>query len=376
MQRDRTRRPSLAARASFAGLALWLACVPRPAAAEDPLQPGLNWVRLPGAESCLSASALATRVETRVGRMLFVSVSDAGLSVDGSVRALPAGWQVTLDISDPDGRILGRRELQFEGADCSVIDDSVALVIAITLYPDTGLIDGGIPLDAQTAAKLEALFGSEPIDPDPASLPGSGTPATSSSRPVRPAARPAQRGGGPRIRREPWTLGLALAATGALGHLPGLAGGGSGYVLVTPPDAWPMQLGLLWLPGTLEAADEGQGEARFDVLTGSLALCPWQPSWLESLAFCAGVEAGRLHVEPRRFASGNRALTDAVASLLGLALLQPRLLGPLHLRVALALSVPLIQRAYTFRSGDGTPSPLFRMPQLAGRLELGLGVFF
>ncbi len=358
------------------GLALWLACAPVPVAAEDPLQPGLNWVRLPGAESCLSASALATRVETRVGRMLFVSVSEAGLSVDGSVRALPSGWQVTLDISDPDGRVLGRRELQFEGKECSVIDDSITLVIAITLYPNTGLLDGGIPLDPATAAKLEALFGSEPTDPDPASLPASSAPATPSSRPAPPAARAEQGGGGPRVRTEPWTLGIALAGTGALGHLPGPAGGGSGYALLTLPGAWPVQLGLLWLPGTTKRADEGRGEASFDLLTGSLAMCPWQPSWLESLAFCAGLEAGRLHVQPRDFAFGNRAITDAVASLLGLASLQPRLLGPLHLRVALALSVPLIQRAYTFQSGDGTPSPLFRMPQLAARLELGLGLFF
>ena len=74
----------------------------------DPAAPGLNWVRLPGAESCIAAQALAARIEERVGRVLFVTIAEAGLSVDGSVRrGTPDGW----DMPAPD-------TVRLHGASC------------------------------------------------------------------------------------------------------------------------------------------------------------------------------------------------------------------------------------------------------------------
>ncbi|HMJ10046.1 MAG TPA: hypothetical protein VK524_01510 [Polyangiaceae bacterium] len=364
-----------ALRAAVAVLGLVLVAVR--AHALDPVAPGLNWVRLPGAESCISAQALAAAVEERVGRVLFVAIAEAGLTVDGSVeRGTPDGWHVILDVSDPAGRVLGRRVLHFAGDDCAVIDDSITLVIAVTLYPNTGLIDAGIPLDPETASKLETLFGDEPSELDPASLP-----------PARPATRQpsAEDARANRSAREgervpnvgaPWRIGLDAAGVGGLGQLPVASLGASGFVSITAPGAWPFELGVVVLPGYRVAAADELGEARFSLLAGSLSLCPFQPAWLHALAICLGGEVGRLRGEPSGFAWGEVARNDLIASLTGRARWQPELTRALHLRLAVLLALPLIQRTYTFQAPDGRPQQLFRMPQVAAGLELGLGIFF
>jgi hypothetical protein len=56
------------------------------AARAEQRAPGLNWVRLEGAASCISAARLAQRIEARIGRVLFTSVSEAALFVDGSLE--------------------------------------------------------------------------------------------------------------------------------------------------------------------------------------------------------------------------------------------------------------------------------------------------
>src|SRR5690349_8998115 len=99
-------------------LVLVLACTPFASAAQaaTPAAPGLNWLRLEGADGCISAAQLAQAVEARVGRVLFVPASSAALFVDGSVRLRePEHWQVELGISDADGRVLGRRSLEIRG---------------------------------------------------------------------------------------------------------------------------------------------------------------------------------------------------------------------------------------------------------------------
>ena len=331
--------------------------------------PGLNWVRLEGASDCLSAAELAERVELRVGRVLFTSVGEAGLFADGSVRHANGGWDVTLEISQRDGAVLGRRVMRFEGENCAVIDDAVVLVIAVTLYPNSGLVDAGIPLDPRTAASLEALFGAEPTDPDPASLPAAQTQSAASTA---SRARPVRVQTGPTPRGEPWTVALDAALILGLGQLPSAAVGGGGYLLVAPPDAWPVQAGAFWLPPQALRVEEAGGEARFDLLLASIAACPWQPSWWRALAFCGAGEIGRLRARPN-FASKNRPANDVVANLSALALLRVQLAGGLHGRAALVLSMPLIQRSYAFETLARTPQQVFRMPQLAARLELGLG---
>lgn len=351
-----------------------------PAHAAEPQPPGLNWVRLPGAESCISSAALAQKVETRVGRVLFVAVGEAGLFVDGHVQPRPEqGWDVTLELSEPQGKVLGRREMQFDAGDCSVVDEAVALVIAVTLYPNTGLVESGIPLDPTTAANLRALFGQEPTDLDPTTLPS----ATPTPLPPRVDARDARKDTGapaqgsvPATARPEWAFGIDAAATGGLGQLPGLNPGVTAHVWITPPAAWPIEAGMVLFPGATEEHASGTGRARFELWMASLAVCPWQPDWLRALALCAGAEVGLLHVESRGFPGGDVTADDPVASVVVMPRLHVHLAGALHLRGALVVAVPLDQRRYTVEASDGSLATLFRIPQLTARAELGLGLAF
>ena len=65
-----------------AGLLVLLS--PRSAAAQR--TSSLSWVRLEGADQCIGAQELARRVEERVGRRVFVSASQAELSLEGHVE--------------------------------------------------------------------------------------------------------------------------------------------------------------------------------------------------------------------------------------------------------------------------------------------------
>jgi len=361
-------------------LALALAA-PSARAAELPA-PGLNWVRLAGAESCISAAALAQRVETRVGRALFVAIGRAGVFVDGHVSpSLDRGWKVTLELSEPGGKVLGRREMQFATADCSAIDEAVALVIAVTLYPNTSLVGSGIALDPSTTASLQALFGQEPVDPDPSSLPST-TPepvpvlAAQPARPRIDAAEPARASSPPSTRSPGWSVAADAAAAGGLGQLPGASLGVAAHVAITPPSAWPIEVGFVLFPAKTARSEQASGRVRFDLLAASLALCPWQPEWLPALVFCAGAEVGRLRVRSEGFPEGDTTAHDAIANAMGAARLRARLIGALELRAALVLAVALAQHRYTVQTDDGGTATLFRVAQLGARAELGLALAF
>jgi hypothetical protein len=349
------------------------------ALAVDLHRPGLNWVRLEGAEKCLSSAELAARVEARVGRVLFATPGDADVFVDGFVRkGAEQGWDVTLAVTEPNGRVLGKREVHFDGADCAVIDEGVALVIAVTLYPNTGLTEGGVPLDAGVAGRIDLLFGEEPTDPDPATLPKAANAPTGIDAAGSNASR-AQAGSNassaaPSTQAPAWSLALDVAPTIGFGQLPGASLGLGAHLQVTPPDMWPIELGAAsFLERTVQARGGVAGQASFKLAVASVTVCPWQPAWLPTLAICGGAELGRLHVEPSEFPELQPSSNDFVANLLGAAVLRAPIVAGLYLRVALLLALPLIQHGYGYQTPAATSEQLYRMPQVAGRAEIGLG---
>ncbi len=351
------------------------------ALASPAAQPGINWVRLDGAEHCPSAVALVERVEARMRELRFTSTREADLFVDGSVRhAAEGGWDVRLEVSSRDGKIYGRRDMHFDGEACAVIEDGVALVIAVTLYPEAGLANAGIPLDSETAGSLDALFGSEPSDlapeesvPAPASAP---PPAAEKSRPAEPVA--------PRARAEPepvpeaaWHLFVDVAGFGAIGQLPGASVGVVGHIALDWPGLWPIEIGArVFREGSTKAQSPDKGRSRFELLLASIATCPWSPAWLPAFAVCTGVEAGRLRAESSGFAVLPPVENDAVANLLASGVWRVRFTAALHLRAAAAVVLPLIQHEYTYRSAAAERVLLYRMPQVGARVEIGAGMRF
>jgi hypothetical protein len=349
------------------------------ARALDAHRPGLNWVRLPDAESCLSSAQLAARVEARIGRVLFVTPDEADVWVDGFVRkGAVQGWDVMLDVSDPEGHVLGKRDMHFDGDDCAVIDEGVALVIAVTLYPNTGLTEGGVPLDAGVAGGLDSLFGGEPVDPDPATLPAAAAEQTragertTKAAPARGAADDAANVEHSRAPR--WSAAVDAEPTIGFGQLPGTSLAFAAHVQIAPPGIWPIELGAAtFLERTVHASDMVDGEARFELRLATLTICPWQPAPVPGLEFCAGAELGQLRVEPGGFAALQPTSKDLVANLLGTAVMRAPIVGGLYLRGALVVGLPLIQRGYAYQTPAATSRQLYRMPQVAGRAEIGLG---
>jgi len=347
------------------------------AGAAEPIMPGLNWVRLADADSCPTAAQIGASVEARLGRELFVVAREAQLFLDGYVARSVAGFEVTLEVSELAGRVLGRRVLQFEGDDCSAIEPAVALVIAVTLNPDSALPSGGIPLEHGTAERLDALFAGESIDPDPASLPAPNA-GTANARTSNETPLPAADSGdlGPRTRYEPVLVELAAAGGAGLGQLPGVALTGSAYAALRFPRGPRIELGISYLPARTARPERGAGEASFALLLGSLAVCPLRLQVWSTPELCFGAELGSLSSHARDFAFANQSAHDWVVNLRASGGWDVVLAAPLFMRVAVLLSVPLLQRNYTFRGPDNAPVSLFRMPQAAARAELGLGIAF
>ncbi len=320
----------------------------------------------------MTAAQLAERVEQRAGRVLFVPPTQAELFVDGYVARAPRGYSVQLAVSKRDGEVLGERTLEIEGERCDAIDAAITLVIAVTLYPRSSLVATGIPFDQATAASLEALFGDEPTDPDPQSLP---TPVIGAPPAVsRAQSQPARTSASFDLPRSAsWSFGVDAAAGAGLGGLPDLSTLLALHLRAVAPELWPIELELQrWLSSTAELAG-GAGAVDFELLAAALSACPWIVL-VPDARLCLGAQVGLLSATPRGLAvSASRSRDATIDATVGLVY-RPRLAGALHLRVELVAAVPLIQHSFVFEALDGTPTTAFSSAPVSGRAELGLGL--
>lgn len=344
---------------------------------------GLNWVRLGGAESCVTATQLMNQLEARVGRILFVRSGEATLSIDGYVAKVgePQGWAVTLELSDAHGKVLGQRDLGvLPGSDCKVVADTALLILDLTLDPD-GSLGSGIPLAPEIQHELDELLRGEPSELDPSTLPRSkplppnspnspgsrsSSPGLSSSTRVKPAANEPEpppavggEGGGP---------GFDASALAGIGELPGVGLGVAVHATLPTRVGLTVELGVASAP-TQQAGDGASG-ADFTLLLGTLALCPWQP--VPVLSLCGGAEYGSQRVSPTGLGQALPA-SQPLVDLLAYASTRVSLLGPLFLQARVGAVVPVLRNAYRYRSLEGVRT-LYRTAAVGGRAELGLGL--
>src|SRR5688572_5319463 len=82
----------------------WLllaALASRADAQPQPYGPALNFVREPGAESCIASIELAQLIERQLGRPVFVPAAEAVVAIEGSVRKEPGrGYLARIAVSD------------------------------------------------------------------------------------------------------------------------------------------------------------------------------------------------------------------------------------------------------------------------------------
>jgi hypothetical protein len=339
---------------------------------------GLNWVRLAGAESCVTATQLMNRLEARAGRILFVRSGEATLSIDGYVSpvAAPEGWAVTLELDDAHGKVLGRRDLGvLPGRDCSVVADTAELILDLTLDPD-GTLGTGIPLAPETQRALDELLRGESSELNPASLPHAAQRA-----PAHPPPKPAARARSD--RREPRPVaGHAVrpaarddgegarfdaSALGGLGLQPGPALGIGLHASLPARIGWSVELGVASFPD--RRSGSGFARADFQLLLASLALCPWQ---VAGFALCAGAEYGTQRVAPSALGQP-RPASQPLVDVLGIAAFRLSLAGPLFMQARASAVLPLLRNRYRYRSPQGERT-LYRTAALGARVELGLGL--
>jgi hypothetical protein len=338
----------------------------------------LNWVRLPGAESCIPPVELASRVERRLGRPVFVRTGDAIIVIEGRVGAVPSGgFEMVLAVSDPDGHSYGSRELHVPGADCSKLAELAALIVSITIRHEGA--SAGIELPAEVASQLAQMFADDPSELDPAELPAIAAPSVQNAHTARQATTNAMNATNasppePRV----WFLRAEAGAQLSTGLQPSATLGP--YLLLAAARAgW----GSAGLTGTFGAAQaqrasaEEPGQLRYQPWQIGFSVC-WQAagslSRVLELALCAGGAVGRIHVEASNFLQVNRAISKLFAEVAASASLRARVWGPSYLQVRLGVPFRVIQPAFQYQSSLGESRRTFSVAPVGLLLEFGAGV--
>jgi hypothetical protein len=309
----------------------------------------LNWMRLPGAESCIDAGDLARSVERQLGRSVFVSPAVATRIIEAWVEPMAPGWRVHLRASNANGDPLGQRELTSSDPPCSSLDRAIVIAVGLLAQEAEGATfadrDPSPPAVRAAMQPRPAEIAAPPIRPDP---PPEGPPIVPSE--LRGQLGPAFDLGWGVLPRT--SVGLAMRAGIRLPRL-GTVDIGS----------------RLWLPQA-EGGTEAMGSfSRIDLAIG---LCPFVvTSEAAAVGACVGAMTGM--VTAQGAGSGgtdtvHRPLLETYGRLLGLV----RVFAPLWVTGSASIGAPLTRWTFYHRRGDGTETDIWAMPAVTGGAEIGL----
>ena len=327
----------------------------------EPISAKLEWQAPPTGSNCIDQPALKDAVEQRLGRRVF-SPNEPDVVVHGGVARDGSHWLVSIKLSAAHGEAMGHRELESEGADCSTLDDSLALVLAVMLdiskarVPPAPAKAPKAPIESQPEAQ-----GGEPAGPKPTS-------SELTSRLHVPPDTPA--------RRPRWHFEVGLGATAALGLLPAASFGAHGYVAVSPPNFWRVALGVESYRSVSETVDGTGAGASFAPLAATLSICPLAQrplSW--GFEACLLQHFGRMQVEAYGF-DENEELRRSYVNLGISGAASLALAGPLFAKAGAALETPLLRETFRYGTPGGGEPSLFRMATLLAAAQLGLGASF
>jgi hypothetical protein len=317
------------------------------ARAEGKRTSSLAWVRLEGADECIAATALAHAVEERLARKVFVSASDADITVEGSIGpARPSGFHASLRVIGRSGEILGTREVDTRAARCDAIDTRLALVVSMLIDPD-----------AENAPE-------PPAAPPPAPTVVERVVERERVVVVReaPAAPPPA----------PWTFELTAGGAGTLGLQPGVGAALGAALVVLPPRFWGIFVGgALAQTSSVDAERGAQIEAA--LAYGAAGLCPLAATRgrLHVLG-CAGALVGGLRSRGVGFETGYAASSLTAGPLLH-GRITVEVVGPVIASLGLGLTAPVARAELRYATPTGE-STVFRTSPVAAAGELGVGV--
>ncbi|WP_394825426.1 hypothetical protein [Pendulispora albinea] len=318
----------------------------------------LSWVRLQGAEGCIATNALAQAVESRLRRKVFVSPSQADVSVEGHVLQSKSGnppeWRAVLTVRDNRGNLIGTREIEAAGSSCSALDDSLVLVVSILIDPEAQLRPGTPP--------------PEPAPPPPSSPPPPPQVIVRQERVLVPIPPP-----------NPWRFGANVGGAFSVGLLPSVGVGVTGAVLIEPPGFWGIQIsGTSWRSASVDIANGAR--AQVQLAYGGVALCPLR---LEVGRFayraCVGAQFGSL--QSRGQSSDANKFQQFSDEKLAVHAFLPsrfdfRLAGPMVASLGLSLIVPIVRTRLSYEDSRGMDQTIFQPAPVAGATDLSIALTF
>jgi hypothetical protein len=287
-----------------------------------------------GEPGCVTVESLGRDVEQRLQRRVFVAQGTADLSVLVTYSRGFGAFYADVQLHGAEGKVLGHRRLAAQGKDCSVLDESLALVIALMV----DLTRDEVKSRNETRLVPEASDMSIP------------TPT--------------------RARTDRW-YSISLQATGALGNIPHFGFGGRLSTELTLTNAWSLDAGISsFLPMTRDdAANKG---ARFTLHAVDLGGCvAVTRSPMASTGLCAGTDLALETATGLGYAkrhSGRSMLVNPFAKLQGTYWMS-RQLG---LKAALGIAIPLIRDEFYAVRADGTTVSVFRAAAIVPIAQFGL----
>jgi len=340
--------PSVRGHRRHRWLLAWLACTwvlatGRSSRADDKNPTvSLGLTRGTGAETCITAHELAQRVEARLGHATFVSAAQADLFVDARVDRAGRGWRATVAASRANGEHVGVRKLETASSDCHSLDEDLVLVVALVIDPRaTASPPAPAPVHRETIYVPVAV---------PVAVPG-------------PTPR--------------WSFGAQIATTVLGGMLPSAAPGLELSVAVTPPGAWPIELGQIVT--RRETADQDGHGADVRLAVGTLAVCPQLLDRERfDLQLCGGGAAGALFVRSHGLDPGGGG-DHATGLLFGRARGTLRVGAGIHAAIDVGMIVPLARRTLYYTALDPTTlqverRDLYGIAAVGWIASLGLGI--
>jgi len=330
--------------------ALGLGCSGRLAHAETaPPRVLLEVTRAEGTDSCIEREALQQAVERRLDRPVFASENvDLRLGVAFERRA--RAWTADVRLLDRKGAEIGRRELKTAARHCSVLDDSLALIVAL-------LVDS--PEAREHAAPPPAPAATAPPQAPPPSAP----PTTTLTVPPDVLAP-----------REPFRVTLGAQAAFVVGPLPGVAIGPELVIGVRPPHFIELRLRPSFFPAREVTAPTPDRGGRLSLVQVALDVCPLEHD-AGPLRFsgCLGQSVGWVSAEGFGY-SDNQAPSSLVYSLgVGAGALW-FVAAPVAVSLGLTAAVPFARDTYVAKSANGENIEVFRSGAVSAGVAAGLAV--
>jgi hypothetical protein len=284
----------------------------------------LDWSS--SAPDCLSKEALSSIVEHTLGRAVFHQEGRPVATIEVGVTAAAGQYEARIASRDEGGRLRVERVLTTD-ADCSRLDDSIAVVVALMV---DALEDEPTVLHVETRPRMQPLTGA-----------GVGL-----------------------------TLGLGGGASSGL--LPGLAVMALLRGEVEVPRFVPVSLSLR--VHTPSSRTLGGASATFTAWDGELAVCPAFGPGALRLGGCVGIGAGTLSGSPTGALTSARGDVQPFMLADALAFAALRVAGPVWLRLEAGGFVPLLRDGWGFLDASGAFVEVYRpaavAPTAAVSLEL------